>query len=223
MKSILIIGMGRFGQRLTKKMIELKNEVMIVDKNEDAVNELLPIVTSAQIGDCTKEDVLRSIGVGNFDFCFVCIGSNFQNSLEITSLLKDLGAKYIISKASRDIHIKFLLRNGADEVIDPESEIAEKLAVRCSENIFDYIELTKDVSIYEIPPANIWIGQSIKDINFRVKYNISILATKVGDNVMPLPSADHIFKQEEHLIIMGHHTDIEKITKLIKINNKQLK
>lgn len=216
MKSFLVIGIGRFGKYLSRKLIELGNEVMIVDKDEENLRELLPIATNAQIGDCTKEEVLSSLGVGNFDACFVCVENDFQNSLEITSLLKELGAKHVISKGSRDIHVKFLLRNGADEVVDSERDIAEKLAVRCSANhVFDYIELTKDVSIYEIPPAECWIGKSIKEINFRVRYRASILATKVDDEISPLPPADHIFRPEEHLMVIGRRNDIEKILKLI--------
>jgi trk system potassium uptake protein TrkA len=216
MKTILVIGIGRFGKHLSRKLIALGNEVMIIDKEEEKLSELLPLAASAQIGDCTKEEVLRSFGISNFDLCFVCVGTNFQSSLEITSLLKDLGAKYVISKASRDIHIKFLLRNGADEVIDPEKDIAEKLAVRCSaNNLFDYIELTKDISIYEIPPAESWIGKSIKEVNFRARYHASILATKIDDKVSLLPSADHIFRLDEHLMVIGRHSDVEKILKLI--------
>ncbi|MDD2573648.1 MAG: TrkA family potassium uptake protein [Bacillota bacterium] len=216
MKTILVIGIGRFGKHLSRKLIKIGNEVMVVDKDEEKLSELLPLAASAQIGDCTKEEVLRSLGISNFDLCFVCVGSSFQNSLEITSLLKDLGAKYVISKASRDIHIKFLLRNGADEVIDPEKDIAEKLAVRCSaNNIFDYIELTKDISIYEIPPAESWIGKSIKEVNFRAKYHVSILATKVDDKISLLPSADYIFRPDEHLMVIGRHSDVERILRLI--------
>lgn len=217
MKSILVIGIGRFGRHLSHKLIELGNEVMVVDIDEDNLREFLPIATSVQIGDCTKEEVLHSLGVGNFDLCFVCMGTNFQSSLEITSLLKDLGAKYVISKASRDIHVKFLMRNGADEVIDPERDIAEKLAVRYSaDNLFNYFELTREVSLYEINPSDSWIGKSIKEVNFRVKYHVSILATKIGDKIVPLPSAEHIFKQDEHLIIMGRHNDVERILKIIR-------
>ena len=117
MKSVLIIEMGRFGHYLCKKFVELGNEVMIVDSDEIKINDMMNIVTSARIGDCTNVEVLKSLGVGNFDLCFVCIGSNFQSSLEITSLVKELGAKWVISKANRDIQAKFLLRNGADEVI----------------------------------------------------------------------------------------------------------
>ena len=130
MKSILIIGMGKFGHHLCQNLAELGNEIMIVDQKEEVLEDLLPIVTSAKIGDCTNEEVLKSLGVANFDLCFVCIGTNFQSSLEITSLVKEMGARYVISKANRDIHAKFLLKNGADEVIYPDRDIAEKLAVR---------------------------------------------------------------------------------------------
>lgn len=109
---------------------------MIVDKDENIINELAPRFTGAMIGDCTKEGVLRSLGVNNFDICFVTISDNFQSSLEITSLLKELGAKYVVSKANRDLQAKFLLRNGADEVVYPERDIAEKLAIRHNAKIF---------------------------------------------------------------------------------------
>lgn len=175
MKSILIIGLGRFGTHLCQDLAKLDNEIMIVDKDEASLEDLLPLVVSAKIGDCTNEKVLKSLGVGNFDYCFVCIGENFQSSLEITSLLKDLGAKYVVSKANRDIHAKFLLRNGADEVIYPDRDIAEKVAVRFSANqVFDYVELGNNFSIYEIAPLPEWIGHSIRDVNVRVKYNANI-------------------------------------------------
>ena len=165
MKSILIIGMGRFGQHLCRNLLKLGNDVMIVDQKEETLEELFPLVTSAKIGDCTKLDVLKSFGVGNFDVCVVCIGTNFQTSLEITSLLKELGAKRVISKAARDVHAKFLLRNGADEVIYPERDIAERLAVRVTANhVFDYIEMG-DYGIYEIPTLKEWQGRTIKDVN----------------------------------------------------------
>ncbi len=216
MKSMLVIGIGRFGRHLSQKLVELENEVMIVDKEEENIRDLLPVVTSAQIGDCTKEEVLSSLGIRNFDICFVCIGTNFQSSLEITSLLKELGAKRVISRASRDIHAKFLLKNGADEISDPERDIAEKLAVRCSaNNLFNYIELTKDVAIYEIPTLELWIGKSIREVNFRVRYHVSILATKIGDKVSPLPLADHVFRTDEHLMVIGRHSDVEKILRNI--------
>lgn len=216
MKSILVIGMGRFGHHLCSNLLNLGNEVMIVDQSEEKIEDLVPYVTSAKIGDCTNEEVLKSFGIKNFDLCFVCIGTNFQSSLEITSLLKDLGAKHVVSKANRDIHAKFLLRNGADEVIYPDRDIAEKIAVRYSANhVFDYVELTDEYSIYEIPPVERWIGRSIKDVNVRQKYHASIIATKEEGKTKLLPPADHIFKESEHLMVIGKKEDIDRILRQI--------
>lgn len=212
MKSILIIGLGRFGTHLCMDLSKLNNEIMIVDQYEENLEDLLPYVTSAKIGDCTNEKVLKSLGVGNFDLCFVCIGENFQSSLEVTSLLKDLGAKYVVSKANRDIHAKFLLRNGADEVIYPDRDIAEKVAVRFSANqVFDYVELGGGYSIYEIAPLPDWIGKSVKEIDVRVKYKANILGVKVNDKMKLMPGADYIFKSDEHLMVIGHKLDIAKL------------
>lgn len=216
MKSILVIGIGRFGRHLARKLIDLGNQVMIVDIEEEKMRDIIPIVTTAQIGDCTNIEVLKSLGVRNFDVCFVCIGSNFQSSLEITSLLRELGAKYIVSKANREIHEKFLLRNGADEVVYPEKDIARKAAIRFSANhVFDYIELTPEYSIVEIPPLPEWIGKTIEEASVRNKYQISILATKENNEVFPLPKANHIFKENEHLIVAASKNDLSKIIKKI--------
>lgn len=213
MKSILVIGMGRFGRHLATKMLELKNYVMIVDKDENIINELAPKFTDAYIGDCTNEDVLKALGINNFDKCFVTIGENFQSSLEITSLLKDLGAKYVVSKAKRDIQEKFLLRNGADEVIYPERDMAIKLAIRHNASkIFDYIDLTPEFGIYEIPVAEAWIGKSIQNVNVRRAHNISILAIKGQDDLMPLPEPDYVFQESDHLVVIGKSNDVFKIT-----------
>ncbi|MDO5408775.1 MAG: TrkA family potassium uptake protein [Eubacteriales bacterium] len=214
MKSILIIGMGRFGRHLCMNFAKLGNQVMIVDEVEENLEELLPYVVSAKIGDCTNEAVLRSLGIANFDLCFICIGTNFQSSLEITSLVKELGGRHVISKANRDIHAKFLLRNGADEVIYPDRDIAEKLAVRYSANhVFDYIELTDEFSIYEIPPLNEWVGKSIKDLSIRNKYHISILATKEDGRAKLMPPADYVIKADEHLMVIGKKDDVDRILK----------
>ena len=214
MKTVLIIGMGRFGQHLCRKMLKLNNEVMIVDRNEEAMEDLLPLVTNAKIGDCTNEEVLHSLGIGNFDLCFVCMGTNFQSSLEITSLLKEAGAKYVISKATRDIQAKFLLRNGADAVVYPEKDIAERIAVRYSaDNVFDYIELDEEYSIYEIPPLREWIGKTIGEVDFRARLNSSIIGTKLNGITSFLPGADHVFRADEHLMVIGKKKDIDKILK----------
>ncbi len=217
MKSILIIGMGRFGRHLCKNLAELGNQIMIVDEVEENLEEMLPLVVSAKIGDCTNENVLKSLGIANFDLCFICIGTNFQSSLEITSLVKELGGRYVISKANRDIHAKFLLRNGADEVIYPDRDIAEKLAVRHSANhVFDYIELTDEYSIYEIPPLPQWVGKSLKESGIRNRHNISILGTKREGKAKLMPSPDYVIKRDEHLMAIGKKADIDRILKALK-------
>ena len=214
MKSILIIGMGRFGHHLAKNFLEHGHDVMIVDADEEKLEDLAPYATSTKIGDCTKEEVLKSIGIRNFDVVFVCIGTNFQSSLEITSLLKENGAKYVVSKATRDIQAKFLLRNGADEVIYPDRDIAEKVAVRYSANhVFDYIELNDEYSIFEIPVAEEWIGKTIREVNFRAKYKVSILGIKMNGNTRLLPMADHEFNDKEHLMVIGRIEDVERLLK----------
>ncbi len=212
MKSILIIGMGHFGTHICMNLSRLDNEIMIVDQYEDRLEDLLPYVTSAKIGDCTNVKVLESLGVSNFDLCIVCIGSNFQSSLEITSLLKDLGAKHVVSKANRDIHAKFLQRNGADEIIFPDRDVAAKLAVRLSaDNVFDYINLADGYSIYEIAPRSEWIGKTVIELNFRAKYQLSIIGVKYGDHTRILPGADYTFKADEHLMVIGLQKDLEKV------------
>lgn len=214
MKSILIVGLGRFGRHMAQKFNEQGNDVMAIDIKENRVNTVLPYVTNAQIGDSTNEQFMESIGVNNFDLCVVAIGDNFQSSLETTALLKDLDANFVLSRASRDVHAKFLLRNGADEVIYTEKETAERLAVRFgSDNIFNYIELNDEYSIYEIPVPISWIGKSIIQKDIRSKYHVSILATKEGNEIYPLPHPDHIFTNTESLMILGRNEDVHHLIK----------
>ncbi len=213
MKNILVIGMGRYGTHLARKMQELGNDVMIVDKDEEVIEELAPLFTDSYIGDCTNEGVIRSLGVNNFDICFVCIGENFQSSLEITALLKDMKAKYVVSKANRDIQARFLKSVGADEVVYPEREIAEKLAVRFNaDNVYDYIQLTDDFSIFEIPVVPSWVGKSVLQVNVRREYNVNIIAIKHGEVLKPLPGGDYIFTTDDHLVVIGKSSDVFKLT-----------
>lgn len=212
MKSILMIGMGKFGHLLCENMARLDNEIMIVDEREEALADLVNIVTSAEIGDCTNVEVLKSLGVRNFDICFVCISGNFQDSLEITSLLKELGAKYVVSKAERDIQAKFLLRNGADEVIYPERDTAERAAERYSkDHVFDYVELTEDYGIYEIPVYKGWIGKSIRDLDIRAKYKLNILGIKKEEELDLMPPASYVFDETQHLLVIGRSEDVETV------------
>ena len=212
MQSILIIGLGRFGRHLCRKFMSLKNEVMIVDSDEAAVSALADEATDAQIADCTDEAALRALGVHNFDLCFVCIGSDFASSLLITSMLKELGAKRVIAKASQDIHARLLLRNGADEVAYPERDSAERWAVRMSaRNVFDYIELTDEYAIYEIPTPGDWIGRTIRDLDVRNRHRLNILAVKREGDLRPMPGPDHRFTGEEHVLALASREDAHKL------------
>lgn len=221
MKSILIIGMGRFGHHLAANFLQNGHDVMIVDENEEKLEDMVPYATSTRIGDCTNEEVLKSIGVRNFDVVFVCIGTNFQSSLEITSLVKELGAKRVISKATRDIQAKFLLRNGADEVIYPDKDIAEKWAERYSlDNIFDYIDLPGAFGIYEMPPLKEWVGKSIRESDIAANHKISILGIKKKheEEMSVMPSADYIIRDTDHLMVMAGNEVAERLLEQNKHN-----
>lgn len=211
MKSILLIGLGRFGKHIAVKLHELNHEVMAIDKNEERVDEVLPYVTNAQIGDSMKEEFLRSLGVGNYDVCIVAIGNDFQGSLETTSLLKELGAKKVVARAARDIQAKFLLRNGADEIVYPEKQLANWTAIRyTSDHIFDYIELGDEHAIFEIEVPMNWIGKSIGEIDIRRRYNINIMAIKKKGKLEMAVSPDTRLEEDEALLVLGHHKDIQK-------------
>ena len=216
MKSILLIGLGRFGRHMAQKFNELNQEVLAIDISEERVNDILPFVTDAQIGDSTSEAFLSSLGVRNFDLCVVAIGDDFQSSLETPSLLKDLGAPFVLARASRAVPAKFLLRHGADAIIYPEKDMAVRAAVKYSaDNIFDYISLTPDYSIYEMEVPVWWVGKTIVQLAVRTKYHISVLALKHGDNDMePLPSPDHVFRGDERMLILGRNKDIERFLQL---------
>ena len=213
MKSILVIGIGRFGKHLCMDLVKNGNDVMAVDEREENLEDILSLVTSAKIADCTREEVLKSFGVANFDICFVCIGTNFQSSLEITSQLKELGAPYVISKATRDIQAKFLLRNGADEVVYPERDITERIAKKSSaSHVFDFVDLG-DYGIYEVLPLKNWVGKSIKELNVRVSYNISILGIREKDGSLFMPDADYRFEGDDHMMVMGSDADLARFIK----------
>jgi trk system potassium uptake protein TrkA len=213
MKSILVIGMGRFGRHLAQKMKDLGNEVMVIDKDEELIQQYLSFFADAEIGDCANESVVESLGVENFDLCFVAIGGDFQSSLVVTSLLKEKGANYVISKAKRDIQADLLKKIGADEVVYPEREMAEKLAVRCnSKNVFDYIELSEEYSLYEIPILPQWVGQTIGELNIRRKHRINIIAIKKDKRLMSMPEADYTFENGDHIVVIGGSSDVFKLT-----------
>lgn len=211
MKSILLVGVNRFGSLLANQFSKLGHEIMAIDKNEDRVNAILPVVTDAQIGDSTNEAFLRSLGVNNYDVCIVTIGSDFQSSLETTSLLKELGGKMVISRADRDVQEKFLLRNGADEVINPEKQIAQWAAIRYgSEHVLDYIKLDDDHAIYEVPIPKDWIGKSVEKIDIRKKYGINILGVKENGRMNLTVTPETVLSGDKSLMVLGKQKAIEK-------------
>lgn len=215
MKSFLIIGAGRFGRHLARQMTELNNEVMLVDRNEEMLRDLVPVVESAQIADCTDRGALQSLGVADFDCCFVCIGEDFESSLIATALLKDLGAKRVVSKAGSKLHREFLLRNGADEVISVEKEMAQKVALRYNiSNSFDFMDFSADYAVFEMPPLAAWVGKTASELDVRHKYGVILLASRSGGEVSPLPEANYIFTAAEMLIMLGKKEDMERLLQL---------
>ena len=214
-KTILLIGLGRFGLHIAKKLHELGHEVMAVDVNEERINQAVPYVTDAQIGNSTNEEFLKSIGINNFDLCIVTISDDFQSSLETTSLLKELGAKKVVSRAERDGQAKFLLRNGADEIVYPEKQLASWMAIKYSaDHILDYIEIDNEHAIFEVSVPKDWLGKTIGEIDIRKKYGINILGIKDGKklNVNVIPS--QILSSELSLLVIG---DYKKLKKCFKI------
>jgi len=213
MKSVLIIGMGRFGHHLAKKLMLMGNDVMIVDKNEEKIEELGGEFTDSFIGDCTNQGVVRSLGVSNFDVCFVAIDQDFESSLVVTSHLKEMGAKYIVSNANRDRQEEFLKKIGADEVIYPEKEMAEKTAVRFnSSNLLDYIKLSGGYAVCELSVSKKWVGKTIAAINVRNKYHVNIIAVKNSDTLTHMPPADYTFRENDIIIVIGLEEDTDRLS-----------
>lgn len=211
MKTILLIGLGRFGRHIAIHLNQLGHQVMAVDCNESRVETVLPYVTTAQIGDATKFEFVSSLGVRNFDLCIVTIGNDFQSSLEATSMLKDLGAKMVVSRAARDVHAKFLLRNGADEVVYPEKQLAKWTAIRyTADHILDYIELDEDNAIFEVTVPQEWIGKTIGQLDIRKKYKINIMGIKDNGKLNLDISPDSCFEPGNTILVFGNYKAIQK-------------
>lgn len=211
MKTILLIGLGRFGKNIAMHLNQLGHQVMAVDDMEERVEAVLPFVTNAQIGNSTHADFLGSLGIRNFDVCIVAIGADFQSSLETTSLLKEMGAKFVVSRAATDVQEKFLLRNGADEVVYPEKQLAKWTAIRYSaDHILDYIELDENHAMFEIPVPDNWAGRSIVQIDIRKKYNINIMGIKRNGRLELSISPDMVLEAGETMLVLGKNKDLQK-------------
>ena len=212
MKSILLIGLGRFGRYIAKKLHDMQHDVLAVDHDEDRVNRILPLVTNALIADSTNADFLQSLGIPSFDVCIVAIGDDFQSSLETTSLLKEFGARYVVARASRDTHEKFLLRNGADETVYPERQLALWTAIRCGSNhILDYFPLSDEYAIYEVPVPKAWEGKSIIELDIRRRHHLNILGIKAGDRIDLNISAQTIFAPDASVLVAGRQEDVAHV------------
>ena len=211
MKNILLIGAGRFGRHIAVQLFQLGHQVMAVDTNEERINDVLPYVTNAQIGDSTNAEFLHSLGIGNFDVCLVTIGGSFQNSLETTSLLKELGAKCVVSRAERDVQAKFLLRNGADHIVYPEKQVAKWAAIRYSSNhIFDYVEIDDQHAIFEVEIPEGWIGKSVGELDIRRKYGINILGIKRSGKTEVSITPDTVLSGETTILSLGEYKTLQK-------------
>ncbi len=211
MRSILLIGVNRFGSLLARQFQEQGHQVMAVDKDEERINCVLPLVTDAQIGDSTNEAFLRSLGVDNYDVCIVTIGGDFQSSLETTSLLKELGGKFVVSRADRDVQAKFLLRNGADEVINPEKQVAEWAAIRyASDHVLDYIRLDDTHAIFEVPIPKEWAGKSVGQIDIRRKYGVTIMALKENGRMNLSVTPDSVLNPSDTMLVLGEKKALRK-------------
>ena len=211
MKNILLIGTGRFGRHTAVQLSQLGHQIMAVDTNEDRINDVLPYVTNAQIGDSTNAEFLRSLGIGNFDVCIVTVSGNFQNSLETTSLLKDLGAKCVVSRAERDVQAKFLLRNGADHVVYPEKQVAKWAAIRyTADHIFGYIEVDEQNAIFEVEVPEGWVGKSIGELDIRRKYGINILGIKRAGKTDVSVTPDTILSDDITILALGEYKALQK-------------
>ena len=215
MKTILLIGLGRFGRHIAEELNKMGHEVMAVDENEERVNAVLPIVTNAQIGDSTNAAFLKSLGIANFDVCIVTIGGNFQNSLETASLLKEMGAKFVVARAERDVQEKFLLRNGADEVVYPEKQLAKWAAIRYSSNhLLDYIDLGGDHAIFEVMVPAAWVGKSVGELDIRRRFNINIMAVKQDGKLDISITPATLLTGHQTLLVLGEYASVKKCFKM---------
>lgn len=211
MKSVLLIGLGRFGRHAAMKLNELNHQVMAIDQKEERVNDALSFVTAAQIGDSTNPEFLSSVDIPSFDACIVAIGDNFQNSLETVYQLKELGAKKIIARASRGVQEKFLLRNGADEVVYPEKQLATWTAIRCtSDNIQDVVELDADYAVFELSIPASWNGKTILQLNIRQKFGVNVLGIRENGKLNMNITPDTILDVKKNLLILGKEKEVQK-------------
>ncbi|SFC54689.1 potassium channel family protein [Clostridium uliginosum] len=215
-KQFVVIGLGRFGTSVAQTLYELGNDVLVIDKDEDIIQEISDNVTHAVQMDSTDENALRTLGLRNFDVAIVTIGSNIQASVMVTLLVKELGVKYIIAKANSKLHAKVLYKIGADRVILPEQDMGVRVAHNLvSTSILDYIELSSDYSIMEIEAISDWDGKSLREIKLRSQYGINVMAIKKGDDINISPLPDDIVNAKDIIVAIGSAEDLSKLEGMI--------
>ena len=210
--TFLVIGLGRFGTSLALRLMDNGSEVMVLDSDEELVSRIAPQVTQAKVGDCMDEEVLRSLDPASFDFCFVCISDNFQSSLETTSLLKELGAPMVVAKADRDLHARLLLKIGADEVVFPERDMAQRVAMRFSVNgAMEYVELAPGYAIIELDVPDHWADKTLLDLDIRKRWGVNVIGRKEDGSILPIDAAGFRFKADTHIMVAGRPDNVSKM------------
>ncbi|MBR6044935.1 MAG: TrkA family potassium uptake protein [Ruminococcus sp.] len=214
MKSVLVLGTGEFGSTIAKRMSELGCDVLAVDSDENVINEISPYVTNSMIGDCTNRELLESLGIPDFDICVVALGGLFQESLEATCTLKELGAKFVMARATNDVQMKFLKMVGADEIAYPEKQTAVRFGTRyASDMILDFISLDSNYSIYEMKIPKDWVGKTLMTIDVRRRHDVNIITLKRSGMVF-IPHADTEFCADDIAFVIGEMRNIRKCFKI---------
>lgn len=215
MKSYLVIGLGRFGQTLARQLCSLGAEVLAMDVSQELVQQVAEDVTHAVVGDAQDKEVLRALGVREFDCAIIAIGSDLAASVLATMNLKELEVPYIICKAHDETHRRVLEKLGVDRVVIPEQENAARLARSLnSHNVLDYIELSEDYGILEIPAPKSWVGKSLKELNIRAKLGVNIIAVESGKTTNVSPSADYRILEGDIMVVLGDNYSLEAVQKL---------
>ena len=215
MKSYIVIGLGKFGSQAAKRLCELGCEVLAIDRNPELVQPISNLVTQAVVGDARDKEVLRALGAKEFECAIVAIGDDLADSVLATMNLKELGVPYIVCKASDETHRQVLLKLGADRVVIPEQEQADRLAKNLSSpNVLEYIELSEEYGIVEIPAPKGWQGKSLKELNVRAKLGVNIIAIETEGNINVSPSADYKIAQGDIMVVLGDTAALDAVQKL---------
>lgn len=212
MKQFAVIGLGRFGSSIAKYLYSAGYEVMAADKDMERIEAIKDDVTHAFQVDVTNESAIRALGLNNFDVVVVAIGSDLEASILVTLTAKEVGVKYIVAKARSESHAKVLSKIGADKIVFPERDMAERIAHNIiSSNILDYIELSPEYSIMEVAALDEWKRKTLGQLDMRRRYGINVLAIKRGDKINVFPKAEDTIDDNSIIIAVGNNDDLDRI------------